>query len=73
MLGKILLLGLAIWLVLTMLRQYRRSVDEHPPQGTQSQDMVRCAHCGVHIPKSESIERDGRTYCCIEHSQHPPQ
>lgn len=73
MLGKILLLGLALWLILTLLKQYRRSLDEPVPPQPKSQDMVRCAACGVHLPKAESIEQNGEYYCCTEHSRHTDQ
>ena len=69
MLGKILLLGLALWLIITLLKHYRRSIDEPSPAQPESQDMVRCATCGVHLPKAESIEKSGEYYCCTEHSQ----
>lgn len=69
MLGKILLLGIALWLILTLLKQYRRSLDAPKPQPPESQDMVRCAVCGVHLPKSESIQQKGEYYCCTEHSK----
>lgn len=29
--------------------------------------IVPCAHCGVHFPASEAVERGGRLYCCPEH------
>jgi uncharacterized protein len=29
--------------------------------------MVRCAQCGVHLPKSESILVGGNFFCCAEH------
>lgn len=32
-----------------------------------TEDMVRCAHCGVHLPKGESIMAEGLTFCCAEH------
>lgn len=31
------------------------------------QDMLACAHCGVHVPHNEAWVRDGRSYCCAEH------
>ena len=31
--------------------------------------MVRCAHCGVHLPRDEAITLDTRHYCCAEHQQ----
>lgn len=33
------------------------------------EDMVRCAHCGVHLPRSESITSQGKFFCCDEHRQ----
>lgn len=31
------------------------------------QDMVECAHCGLHLPRSEAIEAAGQSYCSAEH------
>jgi uncharacterized protein len=73
MLGKILLLGLALWLVLPLLRQYRRSVGQPEQPSQPSQDMVRCSVCGVHLPKSESFQKNGQHYCCTDHSQQSEQ
>ncbi|OIQ86319.1 hypothetical protein GALL_318230 [mine drainage metagenome] len=68
MLGKILLLVLALWLILNLLRQYRRSLDQPAQSQPESQDMVRCAVCKVHLPKDECIRKNGAYYCCTEHS-----
>jgi len=35
-----------------------------PPQ---VQTMVRCAHCGVHVPKDLALQHLGRSYCCVAH------
>lgn len=32
-----------------------------------SEMMVRCAHCGVHLPASEAIHDGERTYCDRAH------
>jgi uncharacterized protein len=29
--------------------------------------MVRCIHCGVHLPRSESITSEGKFFCSEEH------
>jgi uncharacterized protein len=35
--------------------------------------MVRCAHCGVHMPVTEAIvDAQGRHYCCAEHRERGP-
>ncbi len=31
--------------------------------------MVICAHCGVHLPQSDSVSSDGETYCSEAHRQ----
>lgn len=31
--------------------------------------MVRCAHCGVHLPRSEARMLGGNTWCSNEHAR----
>lgn len=31
------------------------------------QDMVACAHCGVHVPRAEAQIQGESTYCSLEH------
>ncbi|MDB5905475.1 MAG: hypothetical protein JWM26_4353, partial [Betaproteobacteria bacterium] len=32
------------------------------------EDMVRCAQCGVHLPRSESLTTNNQAYyCCADH------
>jgi len=37
-----------------------------PPE-RPSEPMVRCAACGLNVPQSEALGRDGRWYCSREH------
>ncbi|MEK9952076.1 MAG: PP0621 family protein [Curvibacter sp.] len=40
-----------------------------PPDAGGPQEMVRCAHCGVHLPHDDAVVgRIGR-YCSPEHRQ----
>jgi uncharacterized protein len=34
-----------------------------------SEPIVRCASCGVHAPKSESLFVSGQYFCCAEHAR----
>lgn len=67
--AKILLLALAIWLLYAVVKRYLGSVDSQtrPPAGPE--DMVQCAYCGVHLPKSDSLVVNQQHYCCEEHSR----
>lgn len=38
---------------------------EAPPR--PAEQMVACAHCGVHLPLSEALSDGGRHFCCEEH------
>jgi uncharacterized protein len=59
------LLAVAV-LVYLLLKSFRRQA---PKQDASApvEDMVRCAQCGVHLPKSESILTGGNFYCCDAH------
>jgi len=35
--------------------------------------MVKCAHCGVNLPRSEAIFSKGEFYCSVEHQKLGPQ
>ncbi|MBA4112934.1 MAG: hypothetical protein C0492_06150 [Verminephrobacter sp.] len=62
----VLVLGYAWW------RGQRRAESPPPRRPTPAatpQDMVACAHCGVHLPRSEALTHGPRTYCCAEHQQ----
>ena len=59
-----LLIAISV-VVYLLIRSFRKNA---PPQDRPVvEDMVRCAHCGVHLPKSESILAGGNFFCCAEH------
>ena len=33
------------------------------------ESMVRCEHCGIHLPRSEAFLSKGKTWCSPEHAQ----
>jgi len=74
--GKyLLLIGgalLVVWIVRAGLRRRKREMTRH--NSTQVQDdMVRCAECGVHLPRGESLIVRGKFYCCVDHQRrHDP-
>jgi uncharacterized protein len=72
----ILVVGVVVWWL-------RRSIDgrrdapatrRDPPgpdgagRASAAEPMLRCAHCGVHLPGSESVSGpDGRVFCSRDH------
>ncbi|KCB34114.1 hypothetical protein L541_0449, partial [Bordetella hinzii CA90 BAL1384] len=43
-----------------------------PPAARAAEPMVRCAHCGIHLPRSEALLLNGRTWCGQEHARLGP-
>lgn len=36
------------------------------------QNMVACAHCGLHLPAADAIAHQGHSYCSAAHQQQGP-
>jgi len=62
----VLVVAIGIW-------RGRRAKDAAPqtPRALP-QDMLACAHCGVHIPRSEALVLGSQAYCCPEHRRLGP-
>lgn len=61
----VLVVAVGVW-------RSRRSADDTPPQQTPRQpappqDILACAHCGVHIPQADALMLGSQAYCCREH------
>ena len=66
--GKLILLVLAVVIVWAALKSQRKPLMRgQAPPAAAPEDMVRCTHCGVHLPRSESHVRDGIFFCSEEH------
>ena len=50
-----------------LLKSYRKHLPSDEEGSGQAEDMVRCAHCGVHLPKHEGILADGVYFCSEAH------
>ncbi len=40
---------------------------EAPRKMLDAEQMVACAHCGLHVPESEGVHGNGAFYCSDEH------
>jgi len=67
------LLGLVAYLALRRLaRDGQASKRQRAGSSGAAEDMVRCAVCGLNLPKSEALALDGRWACCAEHARQQP-
>ncbi len=66
-------LFVAIWIFRKRQRAEERQRKAAAPPARSApgkpQDMVRCAHCGVHLPAVDAIGGPGAVYCSSAHRQ----
>jgi uncharacterized protein len=65
---KILLFLVVVFVLLWLLRgttSRRRGGGVRPP--SEPQQMVACAHCGVHLPRDEALPGRGGVFCGDAH------
>lgn len=79
--GRLLIFGAVVFALIWLLK---RALGEHEDGGvrpgrTRSPggsgdrgELVRCAHCGVHLPRAEAHSVGGRLYCGAEHARLGP-
>jgi len=72
--GKLLLLLVVVAIALVAVRIWARkaagSAERSAPPPPQ--DMVRCLHCGVHLPHGEAVANERGFFCCEAHGREPP-
>jgi len=77
---RLIFLGLMIWLIVYLVKRHISSPNQSDKANTESQsktasngasekveDMVQCAHCAVHLPRSEAFLVNGKIYCSKNH------
>lgn len=62
----IALIALAFWLWRRFQQPTSRAETAAEPETTP---MVRCAHCGVHLPKGSALATGEQWYCSPEHQR----
>lgn len=46
---------------------------DKPPAPKGSEGMVRCAHCGIYLPRSEALMSNNHTWCSLDHAKLGPR
>ena len=63
--SRLLLIIAVVAVVYLLIRSYRKPLPQKDKP--TAEDMVRCAYCGVHLPRGESIQAEGNFFCGAEH------
>ncbi|GAC1659514.1 MAG: PP0621 family protein [Vulcanimicrobiaceae bacterium] len=67
----VLLIAAAIWLIRRAWRRVQQEDDARQKPAVEG-ELVRCARCGVHLPRSEAREVGDALYCSEEHARLGP-
>jgi uncharacterized protein len=75
LLSLLLLVVVAVWLVRRALRRIGAHDEAAPPpaQASSPEELVRCAHCSVLLPRGEARMAGGVLYCGEEHARLGPR
>ena len=74
----VVLVVLAVWLIRRAFRASTRNPDASSPAGNadsptnKSEELERCAHCGVLLPRAEARLTGGALYCTEAHARLGP-
>ncbi|MBM3350183.1 MAG: hypothetical protein FJY53_00030 [Betaproteobacteria bacterium] len=71
---KFIFVGLVVWLLVLLFKRLTKETKSSQPDDDQSKEgeveqMVQCATCHVHIPRSEAFLVRGAFYCSKAHIQ----
>jgi flagellar biosynthesis/type III secretory pathway M-ring protein FliF/YscJ len=74
---KMIFLGLLIWLIIYIMKRAIRPAAKHADHTNEAEskkanqepgeNMVKCATCHVHLPRSEAFLVNGNFYCSQAH------
>lgn len=65
--GKLILIIIIALLAYWIIKARKHTNKKIESLTDASEDMVRCTHCGVHLPESESIVSEGDFFCSDKH------
>jgi hypothetical protein len=61
--ARILLLIILVWILYQIVKRIAVSANPKPTKSGVEEKFVQCAHCGCHVPISESLIKNNKIYC----------
>jgi len=71
--GRIFLVLVLLAVSLTVVKLIKNKLDEpraklKKDNSVKNSKMVKCLHCGLHIPEEEAIKQGDKVFCSLEHA-----
>jgi len=70
-----ILVLLLVGFLLLKSHQRKKHLQQHKQQKSSSgrilknTRVLRCQHCGLHVPEDEAISQGGKHFCSLEHAK----
>lgn len=65
--NRVIMVIILFLVLFFLITHYRKKTPKKEAPLPHKEDMVRCAHCGVHLPAGESITVDQQHFCSEAH------
>ncbi|WP_223451752.1 MULTISPECIES: PP0621 family protein [unclassified Pseudomonas] len=72
MFGKLFWIALIVAAIWFWLKHKRQVAAPKSPAELEAAPMVRCAHCGVHLPRDRALSLQQQWYCSQAHLEQGP-
>ncbi len=75
--GRLLVVLVLLAVSLYVVKLIKIKLDEPSPKlkkdssrndSAENSQMVKCLHCGLHIPENEAIKQGDKVFCSLEHA-----
>ena len=68
---RLIIISLIIWLVIRLVKNFLNQTSKPTSKSSDNKldNMVRCDHCGLHIPEHEAFQEHDKFFCSAEHRQ----
>ncbi len=75
--GRLLVVLVLLAVSLYVVKLIKIKLDEPAPKlkkdssrndSVENSKMVKCLHCGLHIPENEAIKQGDKVFCSLEHA-----
>ena len=72
--GRLLFVFVLLAVSFYVVKLVRTKLDEPPKKlkketSSNKNKMVKCLHCGLHIPEEEAIKQGDKVFCSLEHAK----
>jgi len=65
--------ALVVWWLFGRVRRVEPRKGPKTKPAVGAEEMVACAHCGVHLPRTDAVTDDTHPYCGDEHRRLGPR